>query len=54
MRSWLKQERAQVQWSAIYLLVVVVAAAILLFTVIKPSFRKAQERVTSTKAPTLK
>ncbi|HLD80873.1 MAG TPA: hypothetical protein VJA40_02635 [archaeon] len=50
-KGLLSDERGSAEWSAIYLLIVVVIAAILLFTVVKPSFRSAQEKVRNTPIP---
>ena len=47
----LRDERGSAEWSAIYLLVVMVIAAVLLFTVIKPSFRSAADKVRTTPIP---
>ena len=47
----LKDEKGDVSWSAIYLLIVLVIAAIILFTVVKPSFRQAQRTVKETTIP---
>ena len=38
-------------WSALYLLIVLVIAAVLITTVIKPMFNQSQEAVTSKKLP---
>jgi len=41
----LAEEKAESEWSSIYLLLVFVIAALLLVALIKPMFRKSQEIV---------
>lgn len=41
----LAEERAESEWSSIYLLLVFVIAALILIALIKPMFRKSQEVV---------
>jgi len=41
----LAEERAQNEWSSIYLLIVFVIAAILIIALIKPMFKQSQEIV---------
>ncbi|MCK4884361.1 MAG: hypothetical protein KAS30_05795 [Candidatus Diapherotrites archaeon] len=44
-------KRGDSSWSALYLLIVLVIAAVLITTVIKPMFSQSQEAVTSKKLP---
>ena len=46
--SFLGEERAQSEWSSVYMLVVMIIAALLLITVIKPMFRQSQQIVKKT------
>ncbi len=39
------EERAQSEWSSVYMLVVLIIAALLLIAVIKPMFRQSQQIV---------
>ena len=45
IKSFLKEERAQSEWSSVYMLVILIIAALLLITVIKPMFRQSQQIV---------
>ena len=51
MKGFLEDESGSAEWSAMYLLIVVVIASVLLFTVIKPSFRSAADKVRTTPIP---
>ncbi len=44
-KSFWREERAQSEWSSIYMLIVLIIAALLLITVIKPMFRQSQQIV---------
>jgi len=44
----LGEERAQSEWSSIYMLLVFIIAALLLIAVVKPLFRNSQEIVKRT------
>lgn len=37
------EEKAQSEWNSIYMLIVLIIAALLLITVIKPMFQKSQQ-----------
>ncbi|MCD6434741.1 MAG: hypothetical protein J7L14_03950 [Candidatus Diapherotrites archaeon] len=43
------EERAQSSWNAVYLLLVIAIAAILLIALIKPMFRQSQQIIKQTK-----
>ncbi|MFH1390927.1 MAG: hypothetical protein ABIH20_01305 [Candidatus Diapherotrites archaeon] len=43
--SILAEEKAQGEWSSVYLLIVFVIAAILIIALIKPMFKQSQEIV---------
>jgi competence protein ComGC len=45
----LGEERAQSEWSSVYMLVILIIAALLLIAVIKPMFRQSQSIVQRTK-----
>ena len=45
IKSFLKEEKAQSEWSSVYMLVILIIAALLLITVIKPMFRQSQQIV---------
>lgn len=45
----LAEERAQSEWSSVYMLVILIIAALLLVSVIKPMFRQSQKIVQRTK-----
>jgi competence protein ComGC len=47
-REMLKDQRAQSEWSSVYMLVILIIAALLLITVIKPMFRQSQQVVKQT------
>jgi len=49
-KSFLGEERAQGEWSTIYMLLVLVIAALLLISVVKPMFQQSQKIVTRTKS----
>jgi len=44
----LKEERAQSEWSSVYMLIVMIIAALVLITIIKPMFRQSQQIVKKT------
>ena len=48
IKSFLRDERAQSEWSSVYMLIVLIIAALLLITVIKPMFRQSQQVVKKT------
>jgi len=41
--SLLKEEKAQSEWNSVYMLIVLIIAALLLITVIKPMFQQSQK-----------
>ena len=43
------EETAQSEWSSVYMLIVLIIAALLLIAVIKPMFRQSQQIVQKTK-----
>lgn len=47
-RDLLKEERAQSEWSSVYMIVILIIAALLLISVIKPMFRQSQKIVQKT------
>lgn len=52
--SFLSEEKAQSEWSALYLLLVLVIAALVLTAIIKPMFQQAEKTVTKTKEEIIK
>jgi len=42
MNFWI-DERAQSEWNSVYMLIVLIIAALLLITVIKPMFEQSQQ-----------
>lgn len=48
IKEFLSEERAQSEWSSVYMLIVMIIAALLLITVIKPMFRQSQQIVKKT------
>ncbi|MEK6972416.1 MAG: hypothetical protein AABW72_00010 [archaeon] len=44
----LKERKAQSEWSSIYLLIILVIAALILISIVKPMFQSSQEIVTKT------
>tara|TARA_Y100000310_G_scaffold249639_1_gene255708 strand:+ start:4522 stop:4686 length:165 start_codon:yes stop_codon:yes gene_type:complete len=42
------EERAQSDWSSVYMLIILIIAALLLITVIKPMFKQSQRIVQKT------
>ncbi len=52
LKLFLAEERAQSEWSSVYMLIVMIIAALVLITVIKPMFRQSQQVVRKT-APKL-
>ena len=44
-----KEEKAQGEWGAVYMLIVLVIAALLLIAVIKPMFKQSQKIVSQTR-----
>ncbi|MBI4052698.1 MAG: hypothetical protein HY394_01540 [Candidatus Diapherotrites archaeon] len=42
----LSEERAQGEWSSLYMLIVLIIAALVLVSVVKPMFRQSQKIVT--------
>jgi len=49
MKAFLADERAQGDWSSIYLLLVLVIAALILISIIKPMYQQSKDVVTRTK-----
>jgi len=47
-KSFLAEERAQSEWSSVYMLIVMIIAALVLITVIKPMFRQSQQVIRKT------
>jgi len=45
LKRLLSEKRAQGEWSSVYMLVVLVIAALVLIAVIKPMFRQSQQVV---------
>jgi len=43
--SFWREERAQSEWSSVYMLIVLVIAALVLIAVIKPMFKQSQQVV---------
>ncbi len=41
--GFLSEERAQSEWNSVYMLIVLIIAALLLITVIKPMFENSQQ-----------
>ena len=48
IKTFLKTERAQNEWSTVYLLIVLIIAALVLIAVVKPMFQQSQDVVTRT------
>jgi len=48
LKEFLREERAQSEWSSVYMLIVMVIAALVLIAVIKPMFRQSQQIVKKT------
>lgn len=46
--DWLRDERAQSEWSGIYMVIVFLIAAVVLIAVVKPLFQQSRKVVTST------
>jgi competence protein ComGC len=46
--GFLREEKAQSEWSSVYMLVILIIAALLLISVIKPMFRQSQRIVQKT------
>ena len=47
VRDVLREQRAQSEWSTLYMLIVLIIAALLLIAVVKPMFQQSQKVVTS-------
>ena len=45
----LKEQKAQSEWSSLYMLVILIIAALVLVAVIKPMFQQSQKIVTQAK-----
>ena len=45
MKELLFEEKAQSEWNAIYMLIVLIIAALILIAVIKPMFKQSQKIV---------
>ncbi len=48
MKKFLVEEKAQSEWNSIYMLIILIIAALLLITVIKPMFQHSREVATRT------
>ncbi len=48
MKGFFEEERAQSEWSSVYMLLILVIAAIALIAVIKPMFQQSQKLVRKT------
>ncbi|MDD5148423.1 MAG: hypothetical protein PHH08_03075 [Candidatus ainarchaeum sp.] len=48
MKSFFEEEKAQSEWSSVYMLLILVIAAIALIAVIKPMFQQSQRIVKKT------
>lgn len=48
LKGFLKEERAQSEWSSVYLLLVLIIAALVLISVVKPMFQQSQKVVKKT------
>ena len=48
IKQFLKNQRAQSEWSTVYLLVVLIIAALVLIAVVKPMFQQSQDVVSKT------
>ncbi|PIU20947.1 MAG: hypothetical protein COT15_04860 [Candidatus Diapherotrites archaeon CG08_land_8_20_14_0_20_34_12] len=48
IKEMLKERNAQGEWSSIYLLIILVIAALILISIVKPMFQSSQEIVTKT------
>jgi len=49
VKDFLAEERAQGEWSTIYMLLVLVIVALLLISVVKPMFKQSEKVVATTK-----
>jgi competence protein ComGC len=49
-RDFFAEERAQGEWSTIYMLLVLVIVALVLIAIVKPMFKQSQKVVARTKA----
>jgi competence protein ComGC len=49
LAEFFKEERAQSEWSAVYIILILAIVAVLLITIIKPMFQQSQKIVTKTK-----
>ena len=45
----IEEERAQSEWSAVYILLILAIVAVLLITIVKPMFHQSQKIVAKTK-----
>jgi competence protein ComGC len=45
----LREEKAQAEWSSLYMLVILVIAALILVAIVKPMFQQSQKIVTNAK-----
>jgi len=45
LKTLLKEQRAQSEWSSVYMLIIMIIAALLLIAVVKPMFRQSQQIV---------
>jgi competence protein ComGC len=46
-RDFLNENRAQAEWSSLYMLVILIIVALLLVAVVKPMFQQSQKIVTN-------
>ncbi|MBU0635621.1 hypothetical protein KKE06_01195 [Candidatus Micrarchaeota archaeon] len=49
LKELLKEKRSQGEWNAMYMLIVLIIAALLLITVIKPMFKQSQRQIRDVK-----
>lgn len=47
-KDFLLEEKAQSEWSSVYLLIVLIIAALVLISVVKPMFQQSQKLVKTT------
>jgi len=48
LRIFLREEKAQSEFSSLYMLIVLIIAALLIITLVKPMFRQSQKIVSKT------
>jgi len=52
MPGFLKEEKAQSEWSSVYMILILIIAAIALIAIIKPMFQQSQKIVQKTEPST--